>query len=227
MNGRTRSHATSGKDVCLLVPARGGTGLRGLLRREQSPRPPRNLRSGARALVRVGLLVLWTCSAGFARHAEAEGFCSTCEVQIGLGGTYHFWGSTGAVVLPVSVSWSENRYEVGVFRMTNQQILSDSNIRAQRLMANPYWGLSASRRWQLFARGPVSGFVGFGLAYRTESDDLSATQWDFASQLGARIQLPLAGSAAELTIRHWSNGGIKLPNHGQDFVTLTARFDFR
>ncbi len=94
-------------------------------------------------------------------------------------------------------------------------------------MANPYWGVSASRRWQLFARGPVSGFVGFGLAYRTESDDLSATHWDFASQLGARLRLPGGRSVVELSIRHWSNGGIKLPNHGQDFATVTARFDFR
>lgn len=27
----------------------------------------------------------------------------------------------------------------------------------------------------------------------------------------------------EPTFRHWSNGGIRLPNHGQDFVTLTIR----
>jgi Lipid A 3-O-deacylase (PagL) len=29
----------------------------------------------------------------------------------------------------------------------------------------------------------------------------------------------------ELTIRHWSNGGIKLPNHGQDFATFTVRLN--
>ena len=29
----------------------------------------------------------------------------------------------------------------------------------------------------------------------------------------------------ELTFRHWSNGGIRLPNHGQDFVTLTIRLN--
>ena len=29
----------------------------------------------------------------------------------------------------------------------------------------------------------------------------------------------------ELTFRHWSNGGIRLPNHGQDFVTLTVRLN--
>jgi hypothetical protein len=29
----------------------------------------------------------------------------------------------------------------------------------------------------------------------------------------------------EVTMRHWSNGGIKLPNHGQDFATLTIRLN--
>ncbi len=180
----------------------------------------------ASGLVRLSLLVLVLCLVS-ARHAQANPFCASCEVQLGLGGTYHFWGSTGGLVVPISVSWDDNRYEVGVFHMTNPQTLFDSNIRADRLMANPYWGASVSRRWQLFARGPVSGFFGFGVAYRTESDALSATRWDFASQLGARVRLPGGRSVAELTVRHWSNAGIKLPNHGQDFATLTARFDFR
>ena len=26
-------------------------------------------------------------------------------------------------------------------------------------------------------------------------------------------------------MRHWSNGGVKLPNHGQDFATLTFVLD--
>jgi hypothetical protein len=29
----------------------------------------------------------------------------------------------------------------------------------------------------------------------------------------------------ELTLRHWSNGGIRLPNHGQDFATVMVRFN--
>jgi hypothetical protein len=29
------------------------------------------------------------------RPAHAQSLCATCEVQIGLGGTYHFWGTTG------------------------------------------------------------------------------------------------------------------------------------
>jgi hypothetical protein len=33
--------------------------------------------------------------------------------------------------------------------------------------------------------------------------------------------MPKKGMTIELVGRHWSNGGLKLPNHGQDFATLT------
>jgi hypothetical protein len=160
------------------------------------------------------LLLMWA-----ARDASAEPFCENCEVHMGVGGTYHFWGGTDGLVLPLTVSWDENRYEVGVFRMAGRQTLSRNGT--SQTLADPYWGFSASRRWLLLERGPVRGYFGFGLAYREESDVLSATRWDFASQLGLHVRLPRTGSAMELTFRHWSNAGIKQPNHGQDFATLT------
>jgi hypothetical protein len=92
-------------------------------------------------------------------------------------------------------------------------------------MADPYWGLSLSRRWRLFEHGPVQGYVGFGLAGRSESDVLSVTRWDFAEQLGLRFHLPGNRVIGEVTMRHWSNGGIRLPNHGQDFATVTFRLN--
>lgn len=92
-------------------------------------------------------------------------------------------------------------------------------------MADPYWGLSLSRRWRLFDRGPVRGFFGFGISAKTESNQLSVTRLDFASQLGLRFPMPGNRVVGELTFRHWSNGGIRLPNHGQDFVTLTVRLN--
>jgi hypothetical protein len=67
----------------------------------------------------------------------------------------------------------------------------------------------------------VQGYVGFGLAERSESDVLSVTRWDFAQQLGPRFRLPGNRIIDEVTMRHWSNGGIRLPNHGQDFATVT------
>jgi Lipid A 3-O-deacylase (PagL) len=54
------------------------------------------------------------------------------------------------------------------------------------------------------------------------ADSLSVTRLNFASQRGVRFPLPDNRAVGELTFRHWSNGGIRLPNHGQDFVTLTV-----
>ena len=182
------------------------------------------LRLTAGPVLASSWLALAACAAGVG-SAEAQSLCESCEVQVGLGGTYHFWGTTGGVVLPVTVNWSDNRYELGFFRVTTQQVLDDHAYRAARVMAEPYWGMSLSRRWRLIERGPVSGFVGFGLAAKTESDQLSATRLDFASQLGVRFRLPGDRVIGELTLRHWSNAGIRLPNHGQDFATLTFRLN--
>lgn len=173
------------------------------------------------AFIKVGLLVLLAWAAYAPRTADAQSLCDSCEVQIGLGGTYHYWGTTGSLVLPVTVTWSEDRYEFGVFRFTTQQLLALPGTHEERHMANPYWGASLSRRWEFFERGPVKGFVGFGLAAKTESDTLSVTRWDFASQLGLRFRVPGNRVIGEVTMRHWSNGGLRLPNHGQDFATVT------
>jgi hypothetical protein len=172
---------------------------------------------------RIGLLALLVYAACAPRFAAAQSLCESCEVQVGLGGTYHYWGTTGGVVLPVAVTWSENRYELGFVRVTTQQTLRQPGSRNERLMAEPYWGASLSRRWQLFESGPIKGF--FGLAGKTRSDLLSATRWDFASQVGLRFRVPGNRVTGELTLRHWSNGGIRLPNHGQDFATLTFRLN--
>jgi len=159
------------------------------------------------------------------RFGSAASLCESCELQIGIGDTYHFWGTTGGVVLPITLKWSDGRYELGLFRLSTRQILYDAHYPSGHLMADPYWGLSLSRRWQIFARGPVRGFFGFGIAAKTESDQLSVTRLDFASQFGVRFPLPGNRVVGELTFRHWSNGGIRLPNHGQDFVTLTVRLN--
>jgi hypothetical protein len=174
----------------------------------------------------IVLLVIAGCAP---RSGLAEPLCESCEVQVGIGETYHFWGTTGGVVLPVTLKWSDNRYELGLFRLTTRQVLYDAHYSAGHLMANPYWGLSLSRRWRLFDRGPVRGFFGFGIAAKTEADQLSVTRLDFASQIGVRFPLPLPDHpvVGELTFRHWSNGGVRLPNHGQDFVTLTVSLNSR
>ena len=178
-----------------------------------------------KSLIR-GMWIALLLGAGYGPGlAGAQSLCKSCEVQIGLGGTYHFWGGTGGVVLPLTVNWSGGRYEFAVFRISTQQTLYDANYPNGRVMAHPYWAMSVSRRWRIVERGPVSGFFGFGLAAKTESDQLSVTRLDFAEQLGVRFRLPGDRVVAELALRHWSNGGIRLPNHGQDFATLTVRLN--
>jgi hypothetical protein len=180
---------------------------------------------GAKIFLR-SIVLAFALSAGCApAPLRAQSWCQSCEVQVGYGGTYHYWGTTGGVVLPVTVNWSDSRYELGFFRITTQQVLYDSHYRHGRVLAQPYWGVSLSRRWPLFERGPVRLFVGFGLAARTEADQLSATRLDFASQVGLRFWFPGHHALGELTMRHWSNAGIRLPNHGQDFATLTIRLN--
>ena len=192
---------------------------------EAPRRAPGKSRAATAVFIKFGFLALLVCADYAPASGHAQSICRGCEVQIGLGGTYHYWGTTGGTVLPVSVTWSESRYELGFFRVTTQQTLHDRASRNERVMADPYWGVSLSRRWPLFESGPVTGFVGFGLAGKTKSDELSTTRWDFASQLGLRFRLPGNRAIAELTMRHWSNGGIRLPNHGQDFATLTVRLN--
>ena len=76
-------------------------------------------------------------------------------------------------------------------------------------------------------QGVLTLSVGLGLAVKSESDVLSVTRWDFASQAGVRFPFPLSGNRAlgELTVRHWSNAGVRLPNHGEDFTTFTVRIN--
>jgi Lipid A 3-O-deacylase (PagL) len=183
---------------------------------------PRELRIRLKALIQ-GLGVALLVISGFAaRSTSAASLCESCELQVGIGDTYHFWGTTDGVVLPITLNWSDGRYELGLFRMSTRQVLYDAHSPYGRLMADPYWGLSLSRRWRIFTRGPVKGFFGFGISAKNESDQLSITRLDFASQLGVRFPFPGNRLVGELTFRHWSNGGIRLPNHGQDFVTLTV-----
>src|ERR1700758_4101109 len=142
------------------------------------------------ALIRsaaISLLLGATYAPGL---VSAHSLCESCEVQVGIGDTYHFWGTTGGVVLPVTLDWSDNRYELGLFRLSTRQILYDTHYRNGRVMADPYWGMSLSRRWRLFDRGPVRGFFGFGIAAKTSSDQLSVTRLDFASQFGLRFPFP-------------------------------------
>ena len=158
-------------------------------------------------------------------QAAALSLCSDCELFLGIGNTYHFWGDTGGLVIPATLTFDQDRYEVGLFRMTSRQELYEEMWGKRRLLAEPYWGISASRRWQLMARPTWRLFFGLGASYKTETDFLDATNLNFAEQLTVRLHHPFGGGPdMEFAIRHWSNGGIRCPNRGQDFFTVTVAF---
>jgi Lipid A 3-O-deacylase (PagL) len=159
------------------------------------------------------------------RADEDASLCGSagCELAFGVGGTYHFWAKTDGIVVPFILDLSEGRYELGAFRFTTAQYLEfHGNLPAYRF-ANPFWGFSGSRRWRVIGRGSVRVFLGLGAAYKGETDYLDGSHWNFALQLAVRWRISHAVDM-ELAIRHWSNAGIKLPNHGQDFATLTLVF---
>ncbi len=111
------------------------------------------------------------------------------------------------------------------FFISASKLLTDNDDNVERVVARPYWGASLSRRFAFFERGPLRAVFGFGVSYRTEQDVLSSTHWNFSSQLGLRFQAPQFPAIFELSTRHWSNGGVRTPNRGQDFTILTVRFD--
>jgi Lipid A 3-O-deacylase (PagL) len=155
-----------------------------------------------------------------ARAADDSTFCSTCELQFGLGGTYHYWGTTHSLVIPMIVNVDEHRWELAAFRFTGPQRFYDTTFLYHITFAEPYWGFSLSRRILLFEHKHWSLVAGLGASYKTREDRLSSSLWNFAYQAGVRLT-PAEGVAIELVGRHWSNSGLKLPNHGQDFAALT------
>jgi Lipid A 3-O-deacylase (PagL) len=180
----------------------------------------------ARWLSVAGFLIIGGLLGAVSRAGAAESPlpCDGCELRLGVGGTYHFWGRTGGAVIPATLIFDHDRYELGVFRMASRQTVGASDPHASRLLAEPYWGFSASRRWRLVTRSRWRLLFGFGVSYKTESDPLNSTHWNFASQLAVRVRLSDSGSDLEMSVRHWSNGGIRLPNRGQDFATLSYAF---
>ena len=162
----------------------------------------------------------------FSRPVRPEKkWCEGCEFQLGVGGTYHSFEGTRGTVIPLTMTWDRSRWELGVFRFATAQLSADNSEHTDQLIAHPYWGASLSRRFHFFERGPVRAFFGFGVSYKTEQDILSVTHWNFASQLGLRLQAPGLPAIFEISARHWSNGGVETPNRGQDFAMLTVRFD--
>lgn len=150
--------------------------------------------------------------------------CPHCNLLIGIGGTYYDWAWSDGLVIPITLELADSRWEVGAFRMARAQAIIGSHTPPGQVAAEPNWGFSALRRWQFLHRSWGRLYFGFGASYKTETDYLDGTRWNFAYLLGIRFDLGSHGSLLELGIRHWSNAWIKQPNRGQDFITLSVSF---
>jgi hypothetical protein len=155
-----------------------------------------------------------------ADNREDVGYLGNPAIGIGVGMTFDFWHTTGGVVLPLTFSWDRNRYEIGAFRLASEQKLYEP-AKPTEILAEPYWAVTATRRWSLVRRRSWRLFLGLGFAYKSKKDIISASRWDFAETIGARFALPGRRTSVEFSIRHWSNAGISLPNRGQNIAMVS------
>jgi len=173
----------------------------------------------ALALALIDLPALLSGDAGTARADEPVSPCSRCNLLVGIGATYRFFAWMDSAVVPVTLELDESRWEVGAFRMTSAQRYLD-----HAHATDPYWAFTAMRRWQVVHRAPWRLYLGFGANYRTETDYLETTRWNFAYLVAARFDLGSRDRLLEFGIRHWSNAWIRPPNRGQDLITLSYGF---
>jgi hypothetical protein len=144
------------------------------------------------------------------------------HLTVGAGMTYQYDGSKGTDLGVTTWTSSQDHYEVAAFRFLSAQ------TRRGDPLAEPNWIFEASRRWrlhwELIDHSGMDLFFGMGAAYKTKTDALNGSNWNFAEQLGWRLPQPVHGGRVEFAIRHVSNAGIKKPNRGEDFLTLAYVF---
>lgn len=171
-------------------------------------------------------LICVTLAAGAPATSSAEGLpgCPRCDLLVGGGTTFAHDSFTGGLPLTVELELDESRWELGAFRFATAQRVPISDVPRSYHAANPYWGFTAMRRWQVLHRSFGRFYLGVGANYRTEIDYLEATNWNFAYLLAARFDLGKHGSVVELGIRHWSDAWIRAGNRGQNVLTLSLGF---
>jgi hypothetical protein len=140
----------------------------------------------------------------------------------GVGTTYQYDGSKGTDLGVATWTSSEDHYELAAFRFLSTQ------TRRGDPLAEPNWIYEASRRWRLrwklIDHVGMDLFFGMGAAYKTQTDYLNGSNWNFAEQLGWRFPKQRGSGRVEFAIRHVSNAGLKKPNRGEDFLTLAYVF---
>lgn len=99
-----------------------------------------------------------------------------------------------------------------------------------------HWYVAGTRRFNLHLDGPVTLFAGTGLGYRDlstclipaygeppsakplpcfDGDAFVSSRWAFAQELGFRWRV------VEMSLAHFSTGGISLQNHGVNYWRFT------
>jgi Lipid A 3-O-deacylase (PagL) len=144
--------------------------------------------------------------------------------MVGVGTTYFDFRLTHGLVLPFALELDQSRWELAAFRFANSQEVEKAYGPMDGRGAKPYWGFTAMRRWQVLHRGWGKIYLGFGANYRTESDYLEISHWNFAYLIAARFDVGPHGTAVEVGIRHWSDAWIRRPNRGQDLATISVVF---
>jgi hypothetical protein len=144
------------------------------------------------------------------------------HVALGAGMTYQYDGSKGTDLGVATWTSSQDHYELAAFRFFTPQ------TRRGDPLSEPNWVFEASRRWRLHWKlidhSGMDLFFGMGAAYKTKTDDINGSNWNFAEQLGWRFPQQAHGGRVEFAIRHVSNAGLKKPNKGEDFLTLAYVF---
>src|SRR5437667_11374389 len=125
----------------------------------------------AKWLSLAGVLIIGGLLGAVSRAGAAESLlpCDGCELRLGVGGTYHFWGGTGGTVIPATLIFDHDRYELGVFRMATRQTAGQSDPDVSRSLAEPSGGVSASRRGKLIGKSRRPVCLGVGAAYKTQA----------------------------------------------------------
>ena len=179
------------------------------------------------ALMLLGMLCClnWRCARADAAAASDSvsrpwSLCPDCDLVLGAGTTF-FWHWTDGIVVPAVLEIDDGRYELGAFRLATDQYLKESG--RPPISAHPYWGFSAMRRWQILHRSKVKLYLGLGVAYRTETDLLVATKFNFSLLFAIRDTVSKR-VFLELSLRHWSNAWMKMPDRGEDIVMLGVGF---
>jgi Lipid A 3-O-deacylase (PagL) len=180
------------------------------------------LRGGAPALPLIYLTIVTVCSCRAA--SAADSWCDHCDVQIGTGTTFRSWAWTDGLVLSLTLELDDSRWALGAFRFATAQRAPVGVLPGTPHAADPYWGFTVMRRWQVLHRGSGRLYVGFGANYRSEVDYLESTRWNFAYLIAVRVDLDAHGRALELGVHHWSDAWIRPPNRGENLLLLSFVF---